>query len=327
MLLRRLLICTLVAFLAELGSAKKAITYQTIYVDPSGQGNFSTIQSAIDSVPSNNRNWICVYVKAGEYREQVSIPQDKPFIFLKGEGKRKTIVVWGAHDSIVTSPTFISRADNIVAKSITFWNSYNNPPTASNPIRTAVAALIAGDKSAFYRCGFLGFQDTLWDVGGRHYFKLCTIQGAVDFIFGGGQSIYERCTISVIAGALNGLAGFITAQARSGPNETNGFVFKDCNVIGTGLTYLGRPWRQYARVIFYNSSLSNVVVPQGWNAWGNADGREYMLTFSEYDCYGTGSSMANRVKWEAKLSNDMLSWLTSTSFIDGDGWIRSQPFN
>ena len=70
-------------------------------------------------------------------------------------------------------------------------NSYNNPPTAANPIRTAVAAKISGDKSAFYRCGFLWFQDTLWDVQGRHYFKLCTIQGAVDFIFGAGQSIYE----------------------------------------------------------------------------------------------------------------------------------------
>lgn len=55
----------------------------------------------------------------------------------------------------------------------------------------AVAAMIAGDKSIFYKCEFLGFQDTLWDVEGRHYFKLCTIEGAVDFIFGNGQSIYE----------------------------------------------------------------------------------------------------------------------------------------
>lgn len=55
----------------------------------------------------------------------------------------------------------------------------------------ALAAMILGDKSAFYKCGFLGFQDTLWDVQGRHLFKLCTIQGAVDFIFGAAQSIYE----------------------------------------------------------------------------------------------------------------------------------------
>ncbi|RXI09882.1 hypothetical protein DVH24_034242 [Malus domestica] len=69
-------------------------------------------------------------------------------------------------------------------------NSYNNPVN-SNPITTAVAALIAGDKSTFYRFSFFGFQDTLWDVKGRHYYKLSTIQGAIHFIFGSGQSIFE----------------------------------------------------------------------------------------------------------------------------------------
>jgi len=34
-------------------------------------------------------------------------------------------------------------------------------------------------------------QDTLWDVGGRHYFYQCYIQGGADFIFGKGQSFYE----------------------------------------------------------------------------------------------------------------------------------------
>lgn len=78
----------------------------------------------------------------------------------------------------------------------------------------------------------------------------------------------------MIAKALDGLAGFITAQGRSDPKDTNGFVFKGCNVIGTGRTYLGRPWREYARVVFYNSSLSDIVTPEGWDAWGNDLGRE-----------------------------------------------------
>ena len=58
-------------------------------------------------------------------------------------------------------------------------------------VKPAVAARIYGDKSAFYDCSFTGFQDTLWDVEGRHYFKNCNIKGAVDFIFGNGQSYYE----------------------------------------------------------------------------------------------------------------------------------------
>ncbi|KAI7991385.1 putative pectinesterase 29 [Camellia lanceoleosa] len=279
-------------------TAQSMATYPTIYVDQSGHGNFSTIQSAIDSIPSNNGNWICVSVRAGEYREQVRIPMDKSYIYIKGDGKRKTSIIWGSHGSIATSPTFISQADNTIVKSI-----------------------------SFRVCGFYGFQDTLWDVQGKHYFKLCTIEGAVDFIFGSGQSIYERCTISVIARALDGLAGFITAQGRSTPEETNGFVFKDCSVIGTGLTYLGRPWREYARVIFYNSYLSDVVLPLGWNAWGNFAGREYQLTFAEHDCYGVGSNTSNRVKWEANLSQDTLLWLTNIKFIDDDGWISRQPVN
>lgn len=60
-------------------------------------------------------------------------------------------------------------------------------------MKPAVAAMISGDKSSFYKCAFLGFQDTLWDVQGRHYFKGCVIHGAVDFIFGNGQSIYDVC--------------------------------------------------------------------------------------------------------------------------------------
>lgn len=76
-------------------------------------------------------------------------------------------------------------------------NSYNSPPNNNqNPLERAVAALIQGDKSAFYNCRFLGLQDTLWDVQGRHYFKSCTIEGAMDFIFGAGQSLYEVLKIN-----------------------------------------------------------------------------------------------------------------------------------
>jgi len=55
----------------------------------------------------------------------------------------------------------------------------------------SLAARISGDKCAFYNCGFIGFQDTVWDEAGRHFFKNSMIEGAVDFIFGDGQSYYQ----------------------------------------------------------------------------------------------------------------------------------------
>uniref|UniRef100_A0A2N9H0T0 pectinesterase n=1 Tax=Fagus sylvatica TaxID=28930 RepID=A0A2N9H0T0_FAGSY len=274
----------------------KKLPYQTFIVDQSGQGNFTTIQAAIDAVPSNNKDWICIKIKAGTYREKLLIPYEKPYIILKGSTKKDTSIEWGDHDNLAQSPTFTSQADNIVVKSIRFWNTYNNP-NWNNPRRTAVAAMISGDKSAFYRCGFYGLQDTLWDDQGRHYYKKCTIQGS-------------------------SLLGYITAQGRTGPYDTNGFVFKNCIVHGSGSTYLGRPWRDYARVIFYNSNLTNVVVPQGWNAGGS----ENQLTFVEHGCYGPGADTSKRVKWLKTLSQQDLHQFTSIRFVDNEGWLNKQPF-
>ncbi|KAJ9701030.1 hypothetical protein PVL29_006399 [Vitis rotundifolia] len=251
------------------------VGHHTITVDQSGHGNFRTIQSAIDSIPSNNNRWICVHVKAGIYREKVVVPMDKPFIFLRGDGRQTTFVVWGDYLSISQSATFSVMADNFVARGISFMNNYNLPVMKSgNPRKPAVAAMIAGDKVSFHRCGFHGVQDTLWDVEGRHYFKGCFIEGAVDFIFGAGQSIYEKCTISVLGRSLGpGIRGFITAQGRDSPHESSGFVFKECRVTGDGQAYLGRPWRVYSRVIFYKTEMPNIIVPAGWDPW-NYSGNE-----------------------------------------------------
>ncbi|KAJ0721090.1 putative pectinesterase [Helianthus annuus] len=50
------------------GAAAAATKYQTITVDQSGGGNYTTIQSAIDAIPFDNMQWICVYVKTGIYK-------------------------------------------------------------------------------------------------------------------------------------------------------------------------------------------------------------------------------------------------------------------
>jgi pectinesterase len=75
--------------------------------------------------------------------------------------------------------------------------------------------------------------------------------------------LMQGCSINVTGD------GFITAQGREFPFETNGFVFSNCTV--TGLqgfqAYLGRAYRPYATVIFQSTFLSEVVRPLGWDAW------------------------------------------------------------
>ncbi|MCL7042593.1 hypothetical protein MKW94_010218 [Papaver nudicaule] len=310
---------------------------KTIVVDKSGRYDFKTIQSAIDSIPENNNEWIRIRVKSGVYGEKVEIPSDKPFIVLEGEGMQATIIAWGDHDRLDKTPTFSCATDDFVARHLSFYNTYNHPLDSAeneNPRKQAVAARIQGDRISFYDCGFYGLQDTLWDVSGLHYFKSCFIEGAVDFIFGSAQSIYENCAISVIAEGLSVMkktddeefvaAGFITAQGRDSLESPSAFVFKGCQVFGTGKVYLGRAWRSHSTVLFYRSKLTDVVVPEGWNSWDYA-GHEDKIMYAESGCYGLGSNMSQRVDWMKTLSQPMIDKMTSLTFIDKEGWIREQP--
>ncbi|XP_047326703.1 putative pectinesterase 52 [Impatiens glandulifera] len=130
-----------------------------------------------------------------------------------------------------------------------------------------MAVAIYGDKSAFYNCGFIGIQDTLFDGPGRHYYKSCYIEGAEDFIWGYGQSVFESCTINVTSVELIGGIGYITAQGRQSEQDPGGFVFTNGNVVGNGKTFLGRAYSPFSRVIFSQMTLSSIVDPLGWSAW------------------------------------------------------------
>ncbi|KAK7308634.1 hypothetical protein VNO77_42253 [Canavalia gladiata] len=296
------------------------IPQKMINVNPSESGSFSTIQSAIDSVPSNNGDWISINVMAGTYREKLTIPIDKPYIIIQGQGKFNTFVEWNDHDNLLQSATFTALASNVVVKFISFRNSYNSPKNG-NPVVPAAAALISGDKYYFLNVGFYGIQDTLWDDQGKHYYQDCTIEGAIDFIFGSAQSLFEGCDINVVDAELGaGIAGYITAQGRANPNDTNGFVFKNCNINGNGTTYLGRPWRPYATVLFYNTSMPNIINPSGWESW-DFSGNEGLTTFAEYGNHGAGADTSKRVSWEKKLGLSTVREMASTRFVDNNGWL------
>ncbi|XP_022946885.1 putative pectinesterase 10 [Cucurbita moschata] len=299
-----------------------------IVVDKSGKGNFKTIQAAIDSVPLNNNKWVKIQVNPGEYREMVTIPSTKSFIYLQGGSRSTTVITFNGHQQTNTSATFNSMADNIIARGITFENSFNlaNAPQLFDKITgtfftQALAARIYGDKSAFISCGFKGFQDTLWDVKGRHYFKSCYIEGAIDFIFGNGQSIYEGCLIYVNVGLLPEVnQGYITAQGRQSANDPSGFVFQQCTITGSGKGFLGRAYGPFSRVIFKDTNMGKVVAPEGWDAW-HFKGQETNFVYIESNSRGIGSSPSKRVPWAMTQGNSQLSGYSVKSFINQDGWI------
>ncbi|XP_006658052.3 probable pectinesterase 66 [Oryza brachyantha] len=339
LLLLLLLLLLGVASFITTSSASSPVS-RTFTVDQRGGGDFRSVQSAVNFVPDGNREWIRIHVKAGSYKEKVTIPSEKPYILLEGDGSRNTDITFDAHahtgiDELVTgggsgnvsnsptfySATFIVLADNFVARNIAFKNTYN-ARDKSKPDQ-AVAALVGGDRSAFYDCAFHGFQDTLCDFVGRHYFRRCLISGGVDFVFGYGQSIYDGCTLeSNMPPSMRRQPGWVTAHARLAAGSPGGFVFKGGSLRGSGRQYLGRAWNPFATVVFYRMSMADIVVPQGWQAWHSPDVSS--ITFAEVECEGRGANKTGRVAWEKQLDEEQVHKFVDITFID-DGWLSKQP--
>ncbi|KAA3453632.1 Pectinesterase, catalytic [Gossypium australe] len=180
---------------------------------------------------------------------------------------------------------FTVLASDFVGRYLTIQNTYG-------PGAKAVALRVSGDRASFFGCRILSYQDTLLDDTGRHYYSNCYIEGAVDFIFGNAASLFERCHLHTLS---EGDAS-ITAQQRESPSEETGFTFLGCKITGVRTAVLGRPWGPYSRVIFALIYMSNVILSQGWDDWGDSS-KQSTVFYREYKRYGPGANNRKRVEW------------------------------
>ncbi|OMO58492.1 Pectinesterase, catalytic [Corchorus olitorius] len=299
---------------------EKIATNRTILVDINGDGHFTSVQEAINSVPKGNNQWVIIHLRKGVYREKVHIPKDKPFIFMRGNGRGKTSLVWSkSSPDNKASATFTVEAKHFVAFGITFKNE---APTgvAYTSQNQSVAAFVGADMVAFYHCAFFSTHNTLFDYKGRHYYDNCYIQGSIDFIFGRGRSIYNNCEIFVLQDKRVRIHGSITAQNRESPKDNSGFVFVRGKVYGIGNTYLGRAKGAYSTVVFAKTYLSRTIVEHGWTDWSYEGGPDHVF-HAEYKCYGPGADTSGRVPWAKTLTDQEAAYWTSLNFINGKDWL------
>ncbi|KAK4595428.1 hypothetical protein RGQ29_013761 [Quercus rubra] len=299
---------------------------KTILVDKSGKGQFTTVQKAIDSIPSNNKQWTIIHLNAGVYKERVTILKDKQYIILKGKSRLSTVIEWDDSGNSLESSTFKLYAANFMARNITFKNTYDLELVNDvvKKITWAPAALLDAEKASFYECGFVGIQDTLTDLTGRHFFDGCYVEGAIDFIWGYGQSLYQNSEIHVNGKSIGNWKSYITAQGRESDTQTNGFVFKYCKVTGTGTAYLGRAYKSHSAVVYFRSTFDDIIAPAGWDIWKQA-GKEKYITYAEVECKGPGANMSKRVQWEKTLTAEQQKkFVDQKLFLNQDGWIEEQ---
>ncbi|VVB02364.1 unnamed protein product [Arabis nemorensis] len=294
-------------------------------VSHNGCGTFTTIQEAIEAIPTSNRSKKLILVDSGVYKERVIVHENKTNILMQGMGYLNTSVEWN-NTAATSNGTFESFSvailgEKFTAKNISFKNTAPEPEPGVEGAQ-AVALRIEGDHAAFYGCGFYGAQDTLLDGHGKHFFNNCFIQGSIDFIFGNARSLYMDCTIvSTAKESSGGITGYITAHGRISEDEKSGFSFVNCKISGTGKVLLGRAWRPYATVVFSNTYMSQIISPEGWNDWGNRTWEETVY-FGEHRSYGEGAEYKDRVSYSKQLTDSEAASFTSISYIDGDKWLN-----
>jgi pectinesterase len=299
-------------------------------VAPDGSGDFTSVQEAISRAPmrtgKSDPRWV-ILVKPGTYRERIHVQRERGNILVRGEEAAKSVIVFDQHANIpgpdgkiigtFRTPTVWIDADGMIWENITLANDAGRPGPRDGgpPVGQALALRVDGERVIFRGCRFLGWQDTILTTRGRQYFVDCYIEGNVDFIFGGGTAYFDRCHIHCLAD------GYITA-ASTPEGEAHGFVFADCRITGDeGVhTYLGRPWRDFAKTVFIRTEMSDVVRPEGWHNW-NKPGAEQTTFYREFGNTGSGSDPAGRAKWAPQLGTGEGARFTPTMVLRGaDGW-------
>ncbi len=337
-LFKRLFIADLLFALWSLPIASAQDVYVRVSHDVKtgieGTTEFPTIQMAMDHHPfagmgpDGKPGRVYIRVEPGVYHERVIVTQNHANITLLGMGKSPAdVVITNSLNAREAGGTFFTESVEIdgtgfEADNITFENAAGNTGQA-------VAAAVRADRVIFKHCRFLGHQDTLFADYGRQLYLDSYIEGGVDFIFGNGAAVFDHDEIHA-----NG-PGYLTAQSRTSPKQTTGFVILDSKVTsgiaqrsGTGAdsgarretTSLGRPWRPFSRVVYIDTELPVDVISGGWSKWGNAAGAPPAY-YGEYHDSGPGANPPARVAWSHQLTARQAAQFLPKRFLAGkDHW-------
>ncbi|KAL2075810.1 hypothetical protein VTL71DRAFT_753 [Oculimacula yallundae] len=283
-----------------------------IVVDAKGAiaGSYKTVQAGVNALSKTTTTSQTLFIMGGTYKEQVYIQALKSPLVVMGEtadpksyASNKVTIINNISRNTVANNDLTATVRNWTPNSkfynINIENNFGH--TATNGQNLALSA--QATQQGYYGCSFVGYQDTVLAQLGTQLYAKCKIVGVVDFIFGQkAKAWFQGVDIRTFD------TGYITASGRDTAANDSWYVINKSTVaalnsgVKAGSTVLGRPWKEYARVVFQNSQLSNVVNAAGWSQWNAATPNTANSYLAEYGNTGAGASKTGRAKFAKQLS-------------------------
>lgn len=309
-------------------------------VSKEGTADYTTVQAAIDAVPDGQRG--IIFIKNGIYEENVyagTKSAKNKFISLIGESREGTVLTSDVSRGGDNGKSYLDCSalnvfvERFYAENLTIRNTSGN-------VGQAEALFTAGDGHIFKNCTITGFQDTYKsDNNARGYFFQCLIEGATDFIYGGGLEWFEQCRINCVNGGQ-----YITAAAESWTPMTKilypeletadvfypGLFFNRCEItadagVGSNSYYLGRPWKETAGTTFTNCTLGDHIHAAGWAAWGGTENTASYYEYQNVTPEGQAVDVSKRASFGHQATDKEYMAYFNTDFLYANA--SKVPFN
>ncbi len=307
---------------------------------PSGVAAYPTLAAAVAAAPADGTRPFRILIGKGRWRERVVI--DKPFVHLIGQGRDASVIVDNRYAGTLGADgqpigtfgtaTIFVRATDFSARDLTIANDFDyaghmrglpKETAASTGGEQAVALAIEGDadRSLFENVRLAGYQDTLFVQSGRSLFRHCLIEGCVDFIFGAGRAVFDRCNILSRLRPGQGFQGFVAAPDTD-VHQPYGLVFHGCRLekektVPPHSVALGRAWRHTRKFVdgsygdpdnvgaaaYLRCWMDDHIVPEGWVGMGynrKGGGRAVLepeeARLYEFESRGPGAGAASATR-------------------------------
>jgi len=299
-------------------------------VDATGatSGSYITVQAGVNALSLTSITPQNLFIYPGTYHEQVYIPALKSNLTVQGYTLDGSSYA-GNTATVTYNLALLNTTSDDLTATIRQWNPntkfYNlNIANTFGHVSTNgqnLALSAHTGNQGYYGMQLWGYQDTLLSNTGNQLYSKSLIVGAVDFIFGQTATAWlDQVDIRTIA------TGCVTASGRSSATNPSWYVINNSTVAGinssieAGTNYLGRPWESFARVVFQDTDLSDVIAPAGWRPWStavNGTTNTENVTFAEYDNYGAGSILEEgpRASFSEQLTEPV-----AIETVLGDAW-------